>query len=189
MNDAAHHDRTAPAANRAPAPHTPVPSSPGSSSPGTAAPATTPPDSTPPATTPSELFRCGLRTLLNKDIDGWVALCDERAVFEFPFAPEGYPKRLEGRAAVAGYLRDYPDHIDLHAFPHVEIHRTGRADTIVVEMSATGRIVASGAPYAMDYVVVMTAVGGRITRYRDYWNPLGVPASMDAAKTRTAREG
>ncbi|MEV6563134.1 nuclear transport factor 2 family protein [Streptomyces kronopolitis] len=127
--------------------------------------------------------------LLDKDIEGWVALCDENAVFEFPFAPEGYPKRLEGRAAVAAYLRDYPDHIDLHAFPYVEIHRTGRPDTIVVEMRATGRIVASGAPYAMDYVVVMTAADGRITRYRDYWNPLGVPASMDAAKTRASPGG
>ncbi|WP_433857455.1 nuclear transport factor 2 family protein [Streptomyces kronopolitis] len=127
--------------------------------------------------------------LLDKDIEGWVALCDENAVFEFPFAPERYPKRLEGRTAVAAYLRDYPDPIDLHAFPYVEIHRTGRPDTIVVEMHATGRIMASGAPYEGDYVVVMTAAEGRITRYRDYWNPLGVPASMDAAKSRTSPGG
>nr|WP_329148626.1 MULTISPECIES: nuclear transport factor 2 family protein [unclassified Streptomyces] len=172
MNDAAHQDHTTPTASRAPAP-----------------PTAAPPDTSPPDTSPPDLYRHGLRLLLDKDIDGWVALCDDHVVFEFPFAPDGYPKRLDGRAAIAAYLRDYPDHIDLHAFPHVEIHRTGRPDTIVVEMRATGRIVATGAPYEMDYVVVMTAAGGRITRYRDYWNPLGIPASMEAAKTRPSPGG
>ncbi|MEJ8649558.1 nuclear transport factor 2 family protein [Streptomyces sp. MS1.AVA.3] len=134
-------------------------------------------------TAPAEVYRHGLHLLLDKDIDGWVALCDEHVVFEFPFAPDGYPKRLEGRAAVAAYMQDYPDHLDVHAFPHLEIHRTDAPDTVVVEMRAVGRIVATGAPYEMPYIAVVTVVNGRFTHYRDYWNPLMVPASMSAAKS------
>ncbi|MFE0374286.1 nuclear transport factor 2 family protein [Streptomyces inhibens] len=137
--------------------------------------------------TPTDLYRHGLRLLLDKDIDGWVALCDDHAVFEFPFAPDGFPKRLDGRPAIAAYMRDYPTHIDLQDFPHLEIHRTDTPDTIVVEMRAIGRIVATGAPYEMAYIAVVTVKNGRITHYRDYWNPLAVPASMTEAKSSWAK--
>lgn len=133
-------------------------------------------------TDPAKLFRHGLQLLLDKDMNGWVDLCDDRAVFEFPFAPAGYPARLDGKAAIAAYLRDYPDHIDLQDFPHLEIHRTDAPGTVVVEMRAVGRVVATGEPYEMSYVAVVTVTDGRITHYRDYWNPLAVPASMGEAK-------
>ncbi|MCW7986678.1 nuclear transport factor 2 family protein [Streptomyces sp. WAC01526] len=146
-------------------------------------PTTTTTPTAPTTPTPAELYRHGLQLLLDKNMDAWVALCDDHAVFEFPFAPDGYPKRLEGRAAIAAYLQDYPDHIDLQAFPHLEIHGTDSPDTIVVEMRATGRFVATGAPYEMSYIAVVTVVGGCITHYRDYWNPLAIPASMSEAKS------
>ncbi len=134
-------------------------------------------------TTPADLFRHGLRLLLAKDIDGWVALSDERVRVEFPYAPPGYPRRLTGRAELAAYLRDYPDHIDLREVAHLEIHETADPTTIVAEWRGTGRVVATGGPYDMTYVVVATARDGRFTHYRDYWNPLAIPDSMAAEQT------
>ncbi|WP_328376908.1 nuclear transport factor 2 family protein [Streptomyces sp. NBC_00440] len=132
-------------------------------------------DTTPaPAPAPADLYRHGLRLLLDKDIDGWVGLWDENGIFEFPFAPDGWPKRLEGKAAVADYMRGYPDHIDLHDFPSVEIHRTTVPQTIVVEMRGVGRLVQTGSPFDMTYIAVVTVADGLITHYRDYWNPLTV---------------
>ncbi|MEU5811379.1 nuclear transport factor 2 family protein [Streptomyces sp. NPDC047718] len=125
-------------------------------------------------TSPADLFRHSLRLLLDKDVPGWVALWAEDGLMEFPFAPEGWPARLEGRAAVAAYMRDYPDHIDLHDFPAVRIHRTTDPETIVVEMRGVGRLVATDTPFDMTYIAVVTVRDGRITSYRDYWNPLAV---------------
>ncbi|MFJ6749334.1 MULTISPECIES: nuclear transport factor 2 family protein [unclassified Streptomyces] len=125
-------------------------------------------------TAPADLFRHGLRLLLDKDIPAWIDLWDENGIFEFPFAPEGLPTRLEGKAAVAAYMRGYPDHIDLHDFPYVEIHRTLAPETIVVEMRGVGRLVTTGDPFDMSYIAVVTVKGGLITHYRDYWNPLAV---------------
>ncbi|MEU5838899.1 nuclear transport factor 2 family protein [Streptomyces diacarni] len=136
---------------------------------------------------PADLFRHGLRLLLEKNIPAWVGLWDDDGVFEFPFAPEGWPERLEGKAAVADYMRHYPDHIDLHAFPRVHIHETGEPDTVVVEMRGVGRLVSSGAPFDMTYIAVVTAVDGRITHYRDYWNPLALPRDGGADFTRRTR--
>ncbi|MFJ8532146.1 nuclear transport factor 2 family protein [Streptomyces sp. NPDC093591] len=136
---------------------------------------------------PADLYGHGLRLLLDKDIPAWVDLWDEDGVFEFPFAPEGWPRRLEGKTAVSDYMRDYPNHIDLHDFPDLKIHQTDDAETIVVEMRGVGRLVHSGAPFDMTYIAVVSVVDGRITRYRDYWNPLAVPQDGAADFTRSGR--
>ncbi|MFH8467287.1 nuclear transport factor 2 family protein [Streptomyces sp. NPDC017991] len=142
----------------------------------------------PPATAePSDLFRRDLRMLIDKDIPAWVGLWDDRGVLEFPFAPDGWPKRLEGKAAVADYMRHYPDHIDLHEFPYVRIHETGDSGTIVVEMRGVGRVVETGEPFDMTYIAVVTVAGGLITHYRDYWNPLAVSRGSATDFTRSGR--
>ncbi|WP_326687311.1 nuclear transport factor 2 family protein [Streptomyces sp. NBC_01795] len=125
-------------------------------------------------TTPEELYRHSLRLLLEKDIPAWLELFDESAVFEFPFAPEGWPARLEGKVEIAAYMRHYPDHIDLHDFPSLEIHRTTEPGTIVVEMRGVGRLVKTDGPFDMTYIAVVTVRDGRIASYRDYWNPLAL---------------
>ncbi|MFJ7205766.1 nuclear transport factor 2 family protein [Streptomyces sp. NPDC098789] len=124
--------------------------------------------------TAAELYGHGLRLLLEKDIAGWVDLWAEDGVMEFPFAPEGWPARLEGKAAVAAYMRHYPDHVDLHDFPEVTVHETTVPGTIVVEMRGVGRLVESDSPFDMTYIAVVTVEDGLITSYRDYWNPLAV---------------
>ncbi|MFD4320745.1 nuclear transport factor 2 family protein [Streptomyces sp. NPDC058548] len=123
---------------------------------------------------PAELYRHGLRLLVGKDVPGWVELWDEEGVLEFPFAPEGWPARLEGKSAVGAYMRHYPDHVDLHDFPEVTIHQTTAPETIVVEMRGVGRLVETGAPFDMTYIAVVTVKDGLFTSYRDYWNPLAV---------------
>ncbi|MDX3458114.1 nuclear transport factor 2 family protein [Streptomyces sp. ME02-8801-2C] len=123
---------------------------------------------------PADLYRHSLRLLLDKDIPAWVALWDENGVMEFPFAPDGWPKRLDGREAVADYMRSYPDHIELHDFPDLTIHETIDPQVIVVEMRGVGRLVGTGGPFDMTYIAVVTFRDGLITSYRDYWNPLAV---------------
>ncbi|MFE7773296.1 nuclear transport factor 2 family protein [Streptomyces sp. NPDC057445] len=123
---------------------------------------------------PAELYRHGLRLLLEKNIPAWVDLWDEDGVLEFPFAPQGWPERLEGRQAIADYMRHYPDHVDVHDFPDVKIHRTTDSETIVVEMRGVGRLVVTDSPFDMTYIAVVTVKDGRIISYRDYWNPIAV---------------
>ncbi|GGU29857.1 nuclear transport factor 2 family protein [Streptomyces coeruleorubidus] len=125
-------------------------------------------------TAPADLYRHSLRLLLEKDIDAWVGLWAEDGVMEFPFAPPGRPRRLEGKEAVAAYMRPYPDHIDLHDFPDLRIHRTTDPETIVAEMRGVGRLVKTGSPYDMTYIAVVTVRDGLIASYRDYWNPLAL---------------
>ncbi|ARP69116.1 phenazine biosynthesis protein PhzA/PhzB [Streptomyces pluripotens] len=125
-------------------------------------------------TSPADLYRHSLRLLLDKNIPAWVALWAEDGLMEFPFAPDGWPRRLEGKEAIATYMRHYPDHIDLHDFPDLRIHQTTDPATIVVEMRGVGRLVESDAPFDMTYIAVVTVRDGHMSSYRDYWNPLAV---------------
>ncbi|MGP3991412.1 nuclear transport factor 2 family protein [Streptomyces sp. 3N207] len=136
---------------------------------------------------PADLFRHGLQLLLEKNIPAWVELWDDDGVFEFPFAPDGRPRQLAGKAAVADYMRGYPDHIDLHDFPDLEIHQTTDPRTIVVEMRAVGRLVRTGSPFEMTYIAVVTVEKGLITHYRDYWNPLTLLQDPASDFTRSSR--
>ncbi|MFE0186866.1 nuclear transport factor 2 family protein [Streptomyces sp. NPDC058989] len=138
----------------------------------------------PAHTSPAEVYRHGLQLLLDKDIPAWVGLWAADGVMEFPFAPPGRPERLEGREAIAAYMRDYPDHIDLHDFLDVRIHQTTVPGTIVVEMRGVGRVVRTGGPFDMTYIAVVCVRDGRFTSYRDYWNSLAVHApGMDFARS------
>nr|WP_267254998.1 nuclear transport factor 2 family protein [Catenulispora pinisilvae] len=115
-----------------------------------------------------------MQLLLDKDIAGWVDLWAEDGVMQFPFAPDGWPTQLAGKQAVAAYMQRYPDHIDLHDFPFLQIHETTDPQTIVVEMRGVGRMVETGGPFDMTYIAVVTIQNGRFYSYRDYWNPLAV---------------
>lgn len=115
-----------------------------------------------------------LQLLLDKDMAGFAGLWAVDGVMEFPFAPPGYPSRLEGRAAIEDYLRDYPEMLDIQGFPKQVVHQSTDQDVVVVEFDAEGVVVATGKPYRFSYIAVITTRDGEIVSYRDYWNPLYV---------------
>ena len=94
----------------------------------------------------------------------------EDVLFEFPYAPEGLPGRLEGLPALGDHLARLGPMLELREFTLHAVHLAG--DTVILEFSCTGEGIATGLPYDQDYISVVTLREGRIARYRDYWNPL-----------------
>jgi ketosteroid isomerase-like protein len=147
-----------------------------------------------PSRTPEETFRRLLDLLRAKDMDALADLWAEDGTADFPFAAGDSPRRLQGREAVREYLAGYPDLVDVREIPAVTVLRTDDPDTVVVEFTATGRTVATGEPYRLDYITVVTTHEGLITHYRDYWSPLAaasaagtLPALLGALRTEDAR--
>jgi len=97
-------------------------------------------------------------------------LFTEDVVFEFPYAPEGLPRRLDGIPALADHLARIGPMLELGEFALHAVHLAD--ETVVLEFSCQGQGVATGLPYHQDYISVVTLHEGRIARYRDYWNPL-----------------
>jgi ketosteroid isomerase-like protein len=133
-------------------------------------------------TTAVDLLRRSLDTFLAKDMKGWTELCAEDVVAEFPFAPEGSPARIEGRAALYEYLRGYPDAIDVRALPTLKTYATDDPNVAIAEWSASGQVLANGNPYEMRYATFVTFRDGLIVNYREYWNPLAFLNAMSGAR-------
>ncbi|MGL4635301.1 MAG: nuclear transport factor 2 family protein [Beijerinckiaceae bacterium] len=132
--------------------------------------------------TSAELFRQSLERFLAKDMKGWSEFCDENVVAEFPFAPEGSPRRLEGREAFYEYLRNYPDVIDIRSIPNLRVYATDDPNVVIAEWSASGQVLANGNAYEMSYATFVTFKDGLIISYREYWNPLAFMEAMSGAE-------
>lgn len=131
--------------------------------------------------TPSELVDRALELLLAKDMAGFAGLWAESGVLEFPFAAAGYPTRLDGRAAIAEYLRGYPDIVDMREITEKAVHQSVDPEVIIVEFAAAGLVVATGAPYRMRYIAVITVRDNAIQHYRDYWSPQAAAETLGGA--------
>ena len=103
---------------------------------------------------------------------GWADLCAPDVVAEFPFAPEGSPRRIEGRDALYEYLRGYPDVIDVQSLPTMRIFGTDDLNVAIADWSLSGRVLTNGNPYEMSYATFATFRNGALANYREYWNPI-----------------
>ncbi|WP_433272334.1 nuclear transport factor 2 family protein [Actinosynnema sp. CS-041913] len=139
--------------------------------------------------TAEDLFHQSLSLLLAKDMTGYAGLWAADGIFEFPFAPAGYPARLTGRAAIEEYLRGYPDLLDVREITARTVHRTTDPDVVVAEFEAAGRVVATDRPYRMRYAAVLTARDGEIASYRDYWSPLAAAEVLGGSDALAAFGG
>lgn len=121
--------------------------------------------------------------------DDLLGLFTEDVVFEFPYAPEGLPRCLEGQDALAGHLETLGPLITFGPMLLGDVHTDG--ETVIFEFSCTGSGVRTGAPYDQAYISVVTLREGRIARYRDYWNPLVVLSALGGseAAARAYAEG
>lgn len=119
----------------------------------------------------------GDRTL---SADSLLDLFAENVVFEFPYAPDGLPRWLDGKAALAVHLEKLGPLIAFGPMVLGDVHADG--ETVIFEFSCTGKAVHTGAAYDQVYISVVTVRDGRIARYRDYWNPIVVLTALGGSE-------
>jgi len=111
--------------------------------------------------------------LIGTDIERWLELFAEDAVVEFPYArPLGLPERLEGREAIRRYFGDTPKHFLGLVFTNVQRYLTTDPEVAIAEAHGSATIAATGRQYEQDYIMLVKTRAGRISLYREYWNPI-----------------
>lgn len=110
-------------------------------------------------------FRAALDALRAGDIDGFLQIYAEDAVHEFPFAPAGAPQRLDGKPAIAAYMRQLPSRVRIDGFADLRVREVG--DELIVEATGRGQR-SNGEPFHVQYVWFITHDHGRVSRFRDY---------------------
>jgi hypothetical protein len=112
-------------------------------------------------------------SLIGTDIERWLALFADDAVVEFPYAsPLGLPERLEGQEAIRRYFGETPKHFLGLVFTNVRRYLTTDPEIALAEAHGSATIAATGRQYEQDYVMMVKTREGRISLYREYWNPI-----------------
>jgi uncharacterized protein len=113
---------------------------------------------------------------LRRDLDGVVDLVTEDVVIENPFAPEGFPRRIEGRENVRARLteRFAGSGVEFDRFDPVTVHETTDPEVIVVEFELHGRVPSLDRTFSRQYIQVLRVRDGKIAHWRDYFNPAQV---------------
>jgi uncharacterized protein len=101
-------------------------------------------------------------------------LLAEDVVFEYVITVPGYPRRVEGRRAVAELYRPYGATFFLDRCYDLAVHHDQATGVVVLEYASQGRVVQTGAPYGNRYISVLSIVDRKIVHWRDYLDPLAV---------------
>ncbi|NJQ00853.1 nuclear transport factor 2 family protein [Streptomyces zingiberis] len=113
-----------------------------------------------------------LRLTSAGEVDAWVKLFTPDGVLELPYAPDGVPRRVEGRDALVAHMRHFPETFDVE-FRDLVFHETLDPGLAIAEFRSVGTALPTGKPYEQTCIsVVRTDDDGLITHYLDYWNPL-----------------
>lgn len=119
--------------------------------------------------------------------DDWIGLWADDGVLELPFAPAGRRPRYAGKADILAYMQATAarmgGRIRTEGMTHFQVRPLADPDACCLEMGVRGRVTETGAPYEQKYISIIETRDGKITLYREYWNPL---ASMDAGGGREA---
>jgi uncharacterized protein len=119
-------------------------------------------------------FARAIEALQVGDTDGWMEIYAPDAIHEFPFAPEGANRRLEGRDAIAAYMRQLPQRIRFGSLSDLRVREAG--DELIIEATGHHRRIADDTPRDLSYVWFITLRDGKVTHFRDYMNPLQLSA-------------
>ena len=101
-------------------------------------------------------------------------LLAEDVVFEYIITVPGYPRRVEGRRAVAELYRPYGATFSLDRCYDLAVHHDQTTGVVVLEYASHGRAISTGNLYRNRYISVLSIVDRKIAHWRDYLDPLAV---------------
>lgn len=129
----------------------------------------------------SALLREGLGDALAPQAETLLDMMTEDVSFEFPFALLDGITVIDGKAALAAYLPKVGELFTIEALNLDRAFVSADGRNGVIEFTSKATANATGARYDQTYISVVDLRDGRISRYRDYWNPLVVLSATGGA--------
>lgn len=123
------------------------------------------------------VFATNLQLVEQARIREWVDLFAEDGTLEFPYCPPGIPWRFTGHHELYEHMRHFPEQLEL-SFSDLRFHETTDPELVIAEFVGRGRAVVTGRPVHQTFISVVRTSGGRITLFRDFWNPLVILAAL-----------
>lgn len=115
-----------------------------------------------------------LSNLVSSKHPDLMEMLTEDAIMEFPYHLPTTPTQLVGKQEIVKYFAGVGNLMIFDEFRLAAAHQTINPDVAVLEYEGTGKAVQTGRSYQQKYITVLTFRDGRISHWKDYWNPISV---------------
>ena len=137
--------------------------------------------------TPREIWEHAVSHQCTRDVDGWANSFAVDAVLEWPFRPEGFPARVEGREAIramVGPVWERAKKVGRKILGHdrVTVHETTDPEVAVFEFDVYGE--SAGKPFRQSLLYVLRVRDGQIVLLRDYVDSAGLNGLLREAAAK-----
>jgi uncharacterized protein len=118
-----------------------------------------------------------------KDLIRFYAVWAEAGTQHMPFAPEGFPHLLEGKAAIRRQYGDLPKNYTSMRFPRT-ILATADPEVFFVEYRGEIVLAGSGKRYDNTYIGKFHVKAGKVIRFDEYFNPIVLQNAFGSELTK-----
>jgi ketosteroid isomerase-like protein len=105
------------------------------------------------------------------DVDGMFAVIDSDAVWEFPAAPQGAPRRVQGWQQNRDFFEVLKPMWTDFALTHSVVYAVADDPSLVVAHYKSHGTLLDGSSYDNSYLSLVTVRSGRIVRWIEFCDP------------------
>jgi ketosteroid isomerase-like protein len=114
------------------------------------------------------------------DGDHFFDIVTDDVVYEVRYEFPGWPRIIQGRAALMTQFRGYVDNIALQSAGKLITHKTDDGRVVVIEYEVHGTILATGAKYINRFCSIIKIENRKIAHWRDYMDSLAAWNALTA---------
>lgn len=104
------------------------------------------------------------------DFDAFFELLSDDVEGYFPYLPEPYPKRAQGREEFQQVFALASSLFAAFSWTSIEVFTTEQDPAVVIARASSAATLRNGDPYTNDYVFFVRAVDGKVAEYREYFD-------------------
>lgn len=105
------------------------------------------------------------------DGEDYFDLLADDVIFEYVISVPGYPRHVEGRQSIIDL---YGDYMWVQTADNPRVYRDLEASVVILEYEVHGESAQTGRPYDKRFVSIVTVKNKKVTRWRDYLDPIAV---------------
>lgn len=103
--------------------------------------------------------------------EDYANLFTENAVQEYPYAPEPFATKIEGRNNIAAYIENVVKGATNWNFSDFQFTATSDPDVFFVEFQGSALVPSTRKTYHQLFIARITMSGDKIANFKEFWNP------------------
>ena len=132
-----------------------------------------------------ETVRTFLTSLEEKDMAKFASVWADDGVQEMPYAPNDFPKRIEGKSNLIQHYAGWPANSGKANFTSdLVFYPTFDPQTTLVEYRGNCEILVTNSTYQQKYCGLFRVIDGKIKLFREYFDPIAFATAFGLSITK-----